>query len=218
MIDFVLARKKMVENQLRTSGITDRRLLAAMAQEPREQFVPEAWRDLAYIDEALPLTSSGTPRYLPAPAPFGRLVQLASVATDDRVLDVGCGTGYSTAVLASLAARVVALESDPDLAAAARSNLAAFDNVTVMEGALDAGVQSEAPFDVILLEGAVDSVPKGHLDQLADGGRLVVLVRQGAAAAAHLFVRSGRDVAGRVEFNTNLPALPAGNRPAEFVF
>jgi protein-L-isoaspartate(D-aspartate) O-methyltransferase len=191
-----------------------------MAQVPREQFIPEARRGLAYIDEVHPLPSSGAPRFLAAPAPFARLVQLARVDTDDTVLDVGCGTGYSTVVLADLAARVVAVESDAGLAAMARANLAGLgiDNAKVVEGPLEAGAPVEAPFDVIIVEGAVDVVPAALLNQLADGGRLVALVRQGAAAAAYLYVRSGDDVAGKPEFNTTLPPLATGKAPSEFVF
>ncbi|HTJ58043.1 MAG TPA: protein-L-isoaspartate O-methyltransferase [Devosiaceae bacterium] len=220
MIDFVAARKKMVENQLRTTSITDRRLLSVMAQVPREIFVPEARRELAYIDEAHVLPASGEPRYLPAPAPFGRLVQLARINTDDAVLDLGCGTGYSTAVLAELAVRVVAVESDVALAEEARRNLASLglDNAQIVQGPIEAGAPSEGPFDVIILDGAVEVVPEGLFGQLAEGGRLVALVRQGAAAVAHLFVRSGADVAGKAEFNTTLPPLPAGKAPREFVF
>lgn len=220
MTDFIVARKKMVENQLRTSGITDHRLLAVMAQVPREIFVPAERQGLAYIDDTHRLPSAGAARYLSAPAPFARLVQLASVGSTDTVLDVGCGTGYSTAVLASLAERVVELESDAALAVAARANLSALDlgNVTIVEGPLEAGAMTLGPYDVIVIEGAVEAVPDGLLEQLADGGRLVVLLRRGAAPSAHIYVRSGKDVASRAEFNTTLPPLPTAKSMSEFVF
>ena len=220
MIDFEAARKKMVENQLRTSNITDRRLLMTMAQLPRERFVPEDRRDLAYIDEMHRLPADGAPRYLSAPAPFGRLVQLAAINTGDRVLDLGCATGYSAAVLASLADKVVAVESDPGLADAARANLASlgFGNVKLVEGPLEAGARAESPFDVIVIEFALEAAPEALFAQLAEGGRLVALIRQGVVAVAHLFVKSGRDVAAKAEFDANLPAFPAAERAPDFVF
>lgn len=220
MIDFAAARKKMVENQLRTSSVTDRRLLAVMAQLPRELFVPEQRRELAYIDEAQPLLPAGPQRFLPAPAPFARLVQLAEVDAADRVLDLGCASGYSAAVLARLAARVVAVESDAGLAAAARTNLAALGigNVEVIEGAVEAGAPHNGLFDVIVLEGAVDAVPPELLSQLAVNGRLVAVESAGNAAVAHLYVRSQTDVAGRPAFNASLPPLRAVQRPPAFVF
>src|SRR5689334_23246723 len=133
MSDYGRARRMMVDNQLRTSGITDWRILAVMTEVPREQFVPQDRQAVAYSDTVLPI---GSNRYLAAPAPFARLVQLATVGPADTVLDVGAGTGYSSAVLAGLAQKVTALESDADLAAAAKANLAALnlDNVTVVEG------------------------------------------------------------------------------------
>jgi protein-L-isoaspartate(D-aspartate) O-methyltransferase len=221
MIDFAAARKKMVENQLRTSNITDRRLLAVMAQVPREIFVPTERRDLAYIDEAQPLApSAGPTRYIPAPAPFARLVQLAVVNADDKVLDLGCTTGYSAAVLGELAYSVMAVESDPGLAALARANLSTLqlNGVVIVEGPLANGAPAHGPFDVILLEGAVDESPRHLFAQLAENGRLVVLQKQGAAAVAHLYVKSGSDVASRVEFNTTLPPLYPTKAAPAFVF
>lgn len=221
MTDFAAARKKMVENQLQTSGITDRRLLAVMAQVPREIFVPEARRGLAYIDEAQPVSASdGTPRYIAPPAPFAKLVQLARVSDGDRVLDLGCASGYSAAVLAELADQVVAVESDAGLVATAEANLASLglDNVTVIEGPVEIGAPKHGQFDVILLEGMTIGAPQHLFGQLAEDGRLVVLQKEGNAAVAHLYVRSGTDVAGRAEFNTTLPPLVAAKAPPAFVF
>jgi protein-L-isoaspartate(D-aspartate) O-methyltransferase len=221
MIDFAAARKKMVENQLQTSGVTDRRLLAVMAQLPREIFVPEGRRDLAYIDEAQPVPASdGAPRFIAPPAPFAKLVQLAGINDGDKVLDLGCASGYSAAVLAQLADHVVAVESDSALVATARANLAALelDNVTLFEGPIEGGAPRHGPFDVILLEGMASEPPRHLFGQLAEGGRLVVLQKQGRAAVAHLYVRSGNDVAGRAEFNTSLPPLFVAKVPPAFVF
>jgi protein-L-isoaspartate(D-aspartate) O-methyltransferase len=219
MIDFERARKAMVDNQLRTSSITDRRLLGAMGEVPRELFVPEARRSLAYIDEAhaLPGTSG---RALGAPAPFARLVQLAGLEGGETVLDVGTGSGYSAAVLAQLAAKVVAVESDPNLARLARETLAQAGGgeVEVVEAALDAGAPKQGPYDAIFIEGAVTAVPEKLLHQLKEGGRLVALIRKGSTSVANVFVRSGNDFAPRIEFNTSLPSLSSEKPPERFVF
>ena len=154
MIDYNQARTVMVDNQLRTSNIVDRRLLGVMGRIPRELFLPDQRRELAYIDEAHPL---GGGRYLAAPAPFARLVQLAEIAETDRVLDIGCGTGYSTAVIAALAGEVVGVESDKDLAAKARANLAGLGivNATIVEADLATGPKGRGEFDVVVVEGAL---------------------------------------------------------------
>jgi protein-L-isoaspartate(D-aspartate) O-methyltransferase len=217
MIDYNQARTVMVDNQLRTSNITDRRLLAVMGRIPREVFVPDQRRALAYIDEAHAL---GGGRYLAAPAPFARLVQLAEIAETDRVLDIGCGTGYSTAVLAALGQEVVGVESDTNLAAAARSNLAELGivNATIAEADLATGPKGQGEFDVVIVEGALSGPPDSLFAQLRDGGRLVALLRRGPTAAANVFVKAGKDVAARTEFNTTLPPLAAANPPEQFVF
>jgi protein-L-isoaspartate(D-aspartate) O-methyltransferase len=219
MTDFVRARKAMVDNQLRTSSITDRRLLTAMGEVPRERFVPETRKDLAYIDEAHRFPGP-TGRSLPPPAPFARLVQLCEVGPDHTVLDVGAGNGYSSAVLARLAAKVVALESDAGLAAQARENLAAIGagSVTVVEGPLEGGAPKQAPYDAILIDGAVAQVPEKLFRQLKQGGRLVALIKKGATAVAHVYVRTGDEFAGRAEFDTSLPPLQQEAPADKFVF
>lgn len=221
MVDFERARKVMVENQLRTYSITDRRVLAAMAEVPRERFVPEERRALAYFDGAHKLdVATGARRYLSAPAPFARLVQLASINSSDAVLDLACGPGYSTAVLARLAPTVVGIESEPDLVAMALANLEALGvgNAAIIEGSIASGARSKAPFDVIIMEGAVESVPDALFAQLRDGGRLVAIIRKNVTAVANLFVRSGDDVAARPDFDANLPALGEETPAAAFVF
>lgn len=217
MIDFERARKVMVDNQLRTGGITDRRLLAAMGEIPREKFVPAVRHALAYIDEAQPLNAT---RKLGAPLPFARLLQLAAIEHTDHVLDVGCGTGYSSAVLGRLAASVVAVEEDPVLAANARSNLEAVgaDNVSVIEGLASRAASGQGPYDVIVIEGAVGAVTESLLALLKPEGRLVALIASGdRPPTAHLFVKSGRAVASSIAFDAHLPPLAPPPDPG-FVF
>lgn len=218
MVDFEHAREAMVDNQLRTSGITDRRILTAMGDVPREVFVPESRRPLAYIDDDHVLGASG--RALPAPAPFARLLQLAEIDANDTVLDVGTGTGYSAAVLARLAGSVAALESDSSLVSAARENLKSVGagDVAVVQGTLFDGAPNHAPFDVIVLEGTVAEVPHSLLSQLKEGGRLVALVRSGPASVANVFVRRGDEFAPRIEFNATMPPLTRETAPEAFVF
>lgn len=217
MIDFARARRMMVDNQLRTSGITDWRILDVMNRVPREVFVPDERKPLAYIDQNLGLNAS---RSMVAPAGLARLIQLAEIAPDDRVLDVGCGTGYSTAVLAGLAASVIGLDDDADLVAKATAELAALGvgNASVVLGPLDDGVADKGPFDVILIEGAVDIVSDALLGQLEDGGRLVAVVGQGNAAVAHIFLKSGTEISSRAAFNVSLPPIATFVQPQEFRF
>ena len=215
MIDFAQARRTMVDNQVATSSITDRQLLAAMRRIPRERFVPAGVRDLAYIDRDVPL---GQGRVLSAPAPFAQLVQLAAITVDDKVLDAGGGTGYSAAVLAALSKQTVALETDPALAAEARKNLAAegVANALVVTGQLQAA--AEAPFDVVVVEGVVEAPSPQLLTLLREGGRLVALI--GAANAppvAQLFIKEAGSVTPQGSFDA-LRRTPAKPGDEAFVF
>ncbi len=214
MTDFARARKLMVDNQLRTSGITDRRLLGAMGEVARERFVPAVRQPLAYIDEAIAI---GGGRKLSAPAPFAKLLQLAEIDTGDHVLDLGCGSGYSAAVLGELAASVVAVESDASLVATARSTVTA-PNVKIIDGALETAGKAHGPYDVIVLEGAVAEVPEALFAQLKPSGRLVALLAApGRPAVAHLFAHSGKGIASRAAFDAVLPPL-VQKRDDTFVF
>jgi protein-L-isoaspartate(D-aspartate) O-methyltransferase len=217
MADFETARRRMVDNQLRTSNITDRRILGAMGEVPRELFVPAERQDLAYADTPHAL---GGGRWLAPPAPFAKLIQLAEIEHTDNVLDVGAGTGYSTAVLARLAANVTGIESDPALVARAKDIFSRYpsDNAQVVEGALDGAGQPRDTFDVIVVDGAVDAAPATLFPLLKDGGRLVALLRQGGTGVAHVYVKSAAGIATRAEFNTALPPLAASRREESFVF
>jgi protein-L-isoaspartate(D-aspartate) O-methyltransferase len=222
MTDFIAARLNMVESQVRPNGITDRRIIAAIEQVPRESFVPESRRAIAYMDEDVPLDPSDKaqgPRALIEVMAFARMLQHAMVKPGDKVLVVGAGAGYGAAVIAQLAARVVALECDPGLAGQARRNLTGVANATVVEGALSAGVPGEQPFDVILAEGRVEEVPPTLLAQLSDEGRLVAVVGESEMAQACVYTRSGSTMAVRQVFDASVAALPGlrKKKPA-FVF
>jgi protein-L-isoaspartate(D-aspartate) O-methyltransferase len=222
MTDSTEQRLNMVESQVRPSDITDRRIIRAMLELPREAFVPEAQRALAYMDGPLPVVERGgygPVRSLLAPRTLAKLVQLAEIGPQSVVLDVGCATGYSTALLARLAKAVVAVEVDAALAARAVATLRALKvgNALVIEGPLPAGAPSHAPFDAILLEGAVPQVPQTLLDELKDGGRLVGVIADGAFGRAEVWRRSGATFDARPAFDAGAEPLPGFARRAEFV-
>ncbi|WP_078708503.1 protein-L-isoaspartate O-methyltransferase family protein [Consotaella salsifontis] len=216
-MDFATQRTAMVDNQIRTTDVTDYKVLEALLTVPREEFVPTAQRPLAYIDEDV---SIGRGRYLMEPSPFAKLIQLAAIGPRDVVLDVGCGTGYSSGIISHLAGSVVALESDPELAAAAMETLTRLElvNVVVVEGPLNEGYPSEAPYDVIVIEGAVMELPDAFFDQLRDGGRLVVVEGVGNSAMARLYMKDEGIVSGRFAFNCAVKPLPGFEKKATFVF
>lgn len=219
MEDFAVARRKMVDSQLRTENVTDNEVLAAMGAVPREIFVPPHQRPLAYVDTDIALKGS-PPRYLMRAAPLARLVQLAEVVAGDRVLAIGSGSGYSAAVLARLAQSVVALESDPALAAQAARNFAdlGIENVEVAIGPLEAGYASGGPYDLILIDGAVETLPEPLFDQLTENGRLVAIVGYGRTGTATLYARSDRQMGSRPAFDAGVPPLPGFRKPEVFVF
>ena len=211
------ARFNMVEAQIRTANVTDPRIHAVMSAVAREKFVPRAAQALAYADVPVAIAPG---RFLLDPRSFAKLLQLAQVTADDRVLDVGCGTGYVSAVLSLIAGKVVALESDEDLAAQAKTNLAAhgYDNVTVVTGDLEKGNVGNAPFDVIFIDGSVEQVPQALLDQLGEGGRLIVVLGFGHAARATVFMRERGALSENVFFNASIKPLPGFAKAKEFVF
>ncbi|MTD96062.1 protein-L-isoaspartate O-methyltransferase [Hyphomicrobium sp. xq] len=220
MVDVATQRLNMVDSQVLTSDVTDRRILRAMRELPRERFVPGPMAALAYIDEAVPISPAGSDRrWLLAPRIEAKLLQLADVGADDSVLVVGAGTGYTASILAGMARAVLALESDDKLAVEARRNLAelALTNVKVDVGILVAGCTSKAPFDAIVLPGAVSWVPDALFDQLKDGGRLVAVVTEGGIGKATLWRRLGRSVDSWGAFDATAPMLPGFAKTTEFV-
>ncbi|GBE44639.1 protein-L-isoaspartate O-methyltransferase [bacterium BMS3Bbin10] len=223
MNDYAAARHNMVESQIRPNQVSDARLLRAMMDIPREDFVPASLRPLAYMEEEIPVAPPRrgmAQRCLVSPMPLARMIQLAEVEPDDLVLDVGCATGYSTAILARLAESVVGLECDEGLAEQASRTLMELgaDNAAVVSGFLPDGYPGEGPYDVILLNGAVPEVPGRLMDQLKDGGRLAAIIAAHNFGQATLFRNSGGHVNHRPAFDAAGPALPGFELEKEFVF
>ena len=218
MIDFERARAHMVESQLRSGGVTNAPILARMRVLPREDFVAPGRRDVAYVDDIQWLGDRASGRFMAAPATLAKLLKLAEITERETVLDIGAGTGYSTAVIAGLAAAVTGIESDAGLAATATANLARFGlgNARIVAGGIEA--VGSARFDVIIVQGALDSVPDAFIAALNEGGRLVALMRAGAVSVAKVFVKSAAGVTERSDFNAFLPPLFVTRAHEEFVF
>lgn len=216
---FAEARRQMVLTQLRPNKVIDEQLIAAMAALPREQFVPKAYRGVAYMDEDVAVAPG---RYLMEPMVLARLLQEAEIQSGEVALVVGSGTGYELGVLARLCSTVIGLEADAALAQQASQTLQALDidNTAIVEGALKDGLAKQGPFNLILLAGAVPEIPAALLAQLVDGGRLVGVVRPAGApiGQAVLVKRSGELFPQRVLFDAGTPLLPGFERPAGFVF
>ena len=218
MVDFAAARLNMVESQLRTNKVTNGAVLDAFERTPRELFVPESRQGIAYVDEDIEI---GSGRHLMEPMVLARLLQAAQPGPSDVVLDIACGTGYATALLAGMAATVVALESDEDLAASATDTLAVLeaDNAVVVKGRLNEGYPAQAPYNVILIGGGVAEVPEVISRQLAEGGRLVAVIKDsGSIGRATLLECHGDVVSGRVLFDAAVPSLPEFEPAPRFVF
>jgi protein-L-isoaspartate(D-aspartate) O-methyltransferase len=221
MTDFATARRMMVDGQVRTADVTDQRVQAAMLELPRERFVADDKAALAYLDLDLAINQSGRPtRRLLKPMTLAKLVQLAEITETDRVLDVGCGTGYSSALIARLAGQVVALEEDAALALRASEALAAVGarNVKVVSGPLADGRAADGPYDAIVLEGATEVAPEALFRQLRNGGRLVCAMGAGAGGKGMLYRCNDGEVSGRAVFEASAALLPGFARQPAFVF
>ena len=219
MTDFALARRNMVEGQLRPNRVTNALLLAAIGELPRERFLPDGLSSVAYADDDVPL---GNGRFLMEPMVLARLIQSLQPRPEDRAAVVASGRGYGAALLARLVNSVVAVESDPQMAAAAErtSKELGLGAIQQTVGELEAGATASAPYDIVLIEGAVRQVPQAIFDQLADGGRLATVVagREGTLGAAQLFVKEGGIVSGRPLFDAGTPILPGFAPPPRFAF
>jgi protein-L-isoaspartate(D-aspartate) O-methyltransferase len=217
MVNFATARQNMVENQIRTNKVTDLALLGALLNLPRELFVPEDRKGVAYVDEDIAI---GSGRYLTEPMVLARLIQTAAVKPTDVVLVIGCGSGYSAALLGRMAARVEAVESDRGLAGQAAQHMAnlGLGNAKVHVGELAKGWPAGAPYDVIVFDGAVADAPEAVIDQLAEGGRLAAVVAGEGVGRATLMERAGGIVSRRVVFDASTPLLPGFAPEQKFVF
>ncbi|MFP6690628.1 MAG: protein-L-isoaspartate O-methyltransferase [Alphaproteobacteria bacterium] len=219
MSEFAAVRHNMVECQLRTNKVTNPRLIDAMDDIPRERFVPKQLSGVAYIDEDL-MVAPG--RYLMEPLVLARLLQAATVRDEDVALDVCCGTGYSSAVLGRLAGTVVGLEPDAALADQASQTLSAVgaDNIIIVSGRVAEGYSRQGPYDVILLNGGVPFVPPPLIEQLAEGGRMVAVVRGAGEAIgrATLWIKLRGEISHRVLFDAAVPPMPGIKTEAAFEF
>lgn len=209
------ARFNMIEAQIRTNDVTDVRIHAALGAVERERFVPPAKKVLAYADVPVEIAPG---RYLLDPRSFAKALQLAEITADDRVLDVGCGSGYSAAVLARLGRNVVALEQDADLVRLASGLLEREPNIQVTQGALIEGFTAGGFYDVIFVNGAIEADPETLLSQLEEGGRLIAFMQSGAQGRAILYVKEHGQVGRRTGFDATVPLLAGFKKHVGFVF
>jgi protein-L-isoaspartate(D-aspartate) O-methyltransferase len=216
-MDYAALRMKMVDGQIRTTDVTSHSVLNAFVAVRREDFVPERRKAVAYIDNDVEVAPG---RYLMAPSPLAKMLQLAEIRPTDHVLDVGAGTGYTSALLGHLAGSVVALESDAELATTAKANIDAIglSNVEVVTGDLAGGHAAKAPYDLIVVSGAVEQLPEALFGQLKEGGKLVAVVGRGLSSGARIYVRERGTQSERFAFNASVRMLPGFEKTPEFQF
>ncbi len=217
MPDYDKQRFNMVVSQVLASGVTDERILAALRKIERERFVPMVKRPVAYADAPIEVVSR---RYLMDPRNFALMLQAAELSATDKVLDVGCATGYSTSVLCELVGRVIGLEQDVDLVRIATEMMQALDvkNGVVVQGSLADGFRAEAPYDVIFVNGAIETAPQALLAQLAHGGRLVAVVGTPGQAKATVYSNARGRIGHRAVFDASVPPLVGFRQAVGFVF
>jgi protein-L-isoaspartate(D-aspartate) O-methyltransferase len=213
--DFEQMRRAMVVGSLRTTGVSDARVLAAMGAVPRERFVPAERVAIAYADNPVPI---GNGRELNSPLALGRMLTDAAPRPDERALVVGAATGYAAAVLARLVAWVVAVEEDPALLSVARERLAGEDKVKLVEGPLAHGYPEGAPYDLILVDGAVEFVPDELVAQLADGGRMAVAILDQGVSRLAIGRRAGEGFGLAPMSDRATATLPGFAKPRTFTF
>jgi protein-L-isoaspartate(D-aspartate) O-methyltransferase len=215
MTDYAARRTMMVDTQVRPSDVTKFPIIEAMLTVPREAFVPSGRREAAYVGENLAL---GGGRVMLEPRTLAKMLDALDIQPDELVLDIGPGLGYSSAVIARLAEAVVAVEEDEDLASEAETALseAGADNVALVQGALANGAAKHGPYDVIVVEGAVEEVPQAVIDQLKEGGRVAALFMEGALGVCRVGYRIDGAVTWRFAFNASAPVLPGFEKQKSF--
>ncbi len=214
-LDFPAMRRAMVDSQLRTNAVSDPRVTAAIESVAREEFVPADRRATAYVDRAIPLSAT---RSMNPPLVTARLIVEAGIAPTDKVLVVGAASGYAAAVVAGLANAVIALESDAALAGAAKTQLKGLPNVTVISGDLAKGHAKGAPYDVILVDGAIEQVPDALIRQLAENGRLAAAVIDGGVSRLSIGYKAGAGFGLDPIMDADAVALPGFAKPKAFSF
>ena len=216
-MDFPTARRNMVDCQILPNNVDDERIIEAFLEVPKEVFVPDNLSGIAYVDDSVPL---GDGRCIMEAMIIARLLQVASLKRADVALSVGCGTGYAVAILAKIVDTVVAVETDKVLARKAIENLAAIglNNVAVIQGGLAEGNPDQGPYDVIFFDGSVEIVPTKICDQLAENGRLVVILNESGVSKACIYTHLGGIISKREVFDAGTPSLPGFEREKGFVF
>ena len=216
MADYARRRTTMVDTQVRPSDVTKFPIIEAMLRVPREVFVPDAKRDAAYVGENISL---GGTRVVLDPRTLAKMLEAVDIQPDEMVLDIAAGYGYSSAVAAHLAEAVIALEEVPELAKEAERALAeaGADNTAVIEGTLSEGAAKHGPYDVILIQGAVQHLPEAITGQLKDGGRIVAIFQEGALGVVRVGYRIDGQVTWRFAFNAAAPVLPGFEANRAFV-
>ncbi len=217
MADFALRRRTMVDTQIRPSDVTKFPIIQAMLEVPREAFVPGEVREAAYMGEHLPLDEG---RVILDPRVLSKMLDALEIEPEDVALDLGCGLGYSTALLAYMCEAVVAVEEDAARVAEAQTTLSerGFDNAAVLEGALADGAAKHGPYDIILVQGGVETVPQAITDQLKDGGRIAAIFMDGALGTVQVGLRRGDRLSWREAFNAGAPLLDGFRKEPVFQF
>ena len=217
MTDFAANRTMMVDTQIRPSDVTKFPIIDAMLNVRREMFVPDAKRSVAYMGGDIMLTDG---RVILDPRVLAKMIDAAEIEIGDIVLDLGCGMGYSSALLARMAEAVIAVEDDADRVSEAEGLLAeaGADNVAVVQAELAEGAAKHGPYDAILIQGGVEEVPQAILDQLKEDGRIVAIFMDGTLGEARVGIKVNGDVSWRMDFNATAPVLPGFAKERDFVF